>query len=886
MSDPDHLLRRPSRPRSRQGKINYSLRIFACLLVLGLHLSLFYGAGRSLFWGFALIHTLVYPHVAYYLSHSIEDEKRLVLTDTFFYGICFAVWGFNPYLLFAFIIGVTMTNLATGGFRFLIFSLLFLLVGVALGMQFNGVYFRPELPLVTTILMSFGLFTYTLSLGFVVFRVNRALLRTKADLFRQREQLLGINSLAQAVNSLLDIDMIMEHVFRVIRKRYAFDHIYLLATDEDGNTISRINGYGKHLTKEERDAINKISCSVDRNPTSIFITPLLKQRPLYIPQIEEHKLVLADRFDQQVYRIKKSISVAVFPLRLRKKVIGSIALVSAEKRVDLESQDLETIDNILFQVGTAVNNARLYEESKVVSAKAREAQLRAEDSEEAKGRFLANMSHEIRTPMTAIIGYSEALLEEDLSADERKRFVSTIIRSGHHLLSVINDILDLSKIDADKLETEKIAIHLPQLIEDLRSTIGLKVNEKGLAFSVNTLFPLPAVFYSDPTRLKQIMFNLANNSVKFTARGKIELSIFYDAKNNGLVFEISDTGIGLTPEQLKHLFKPFSQADSTTTRQYGGTGLGLYISRQLAHLLGGTIRVKSEFGKGSTFSVSVDPGDLEDANWLTSDTHWQASLEESRELDQNLPVQQFAGKVLVAEDNRDTQLLMDRMLKKSGLSAVVVGNGKQALEKLKAESFDLVMLDIQMPVMGGDEAARLIREQFPDIPLVAFTANVMQHQMDNYIRCGFNNFLAKPINRTEFYRILGTYLSQKKMTLAGRVLLAEDNLVNSKLILRHIQKASELISVVHVDNGQKALEQAMEREFDLILMDVEMPLMNGDEVVRTIRSKGIQTPVWMFTGNTDTEFQRMYKNIGAQGFLAKPIEKSRLLSVLVQCLKT
>lgn len=160
--------------------------------------------------------------------------------------------------------------------------------------------------------------------------------------------------------------------------------------------------------------------------------------------------------------------------------------------------------------------------------------------------------------------------------------------------------------------------------------------------------------------------------------------------------------------------------------------------------------------------MSVDPGDLEDANWLTSDTHWQASLEESRELDQNLPVQQFAGKVLVAEDNRDTQLLMDRMLKKSGLSAVVVGNGKQALEKLKAESFDLVMLDIQMPVMGGDEAARLIREQFPDIPLVAFTANVMQHQMDNYIRCGFNNFLAKPINRTEFYRILGTYLSQKK----------------------------------------------------------------------------------------------------------------------------
>ena len=197
------------------------------------------------------------------------------------------------------------------------------------------------------------------------------------------------------------------------------------------------------------------------------------------------------------------------------------------------------------------------------------------------------------------------------------------------------------------------------------------------------------------------MFNLANNSVKFTARGKIELSIFYDAKNNGLVFEINDTGIGLTPEQLKHLFKPFSQADSTTTRQYGGTGLGLYISRQLAHLLGGTIRVKSEFGKRQYFFRVRRSGrfggcELADFGYALASLAGRVPRAGSKS-----PVQQFAGKVLVAEDNRDTQPFMDRMLKKSGLSAVVVGNGKAGIGEIKGGVFDLVMLDIQMPVMGG-----------------------------------------------------------------------------------------------------------------------------------------------------------------------------------------
>ncbi len=885
MSDQVKAFRQPGVRRSRQVKLDYLLRNFACLLVLGLHISLFYDAGRSLFWVYVIIHTLIYPHIVYFLTYTIEEEKRNILLDTFFYGTCFAIWGFNPYLVFAFLIGLTMTNLAAGGVRFLIFSLLFLLVGVALGMQFNGVYFRPELPLTATLMMSFGLFVYTLSLGYVAYYMNQTLLKTKGDLSQQREQLLGINSLAQAVNSFLDIDMIMEHVFRVIRKRYAFDHIYLLTTDEDGNSISKINGYGKHLTKEEREAISRISCSIDKNASSVFVIPLLKQKPIYIPQIEEDKLVLADEFDQQVYRIKKSISVAIFPLRVRKKVIGCISLVSAEKRVDLKPEDLETIDTILFQVGTAVYNARMYEESKVASARAREAQHRAENSEEAKGRFLANMSHEIRTPMTSIIGYSEALLDEDLLEEERKRFVNTIIRSGHHLLSVINDILDLSKMDADKLETEKIAVNLPQLIEDLRSTIGLKVHEKGLAFSVNTLFPLPLVFYSDPTRLKQIMFNLANNSVKFTARGKIELSIFYDSRNNSLVFEIMDTGIGLTPDQQKHLFRPFSQADSTTTRQYGGTGLGLFISRQLAQLLGGTIRVKSEFGKGSTFSVSVNPGDLEDTDWLASESQWQTAVKSASQHSQDFSVPQFSGTVLVAEDNRDTQLLIERVLRKSGVKAVIVSNGKQAVERVKTDPFDLVLLDVQMPVMGGEEAAQLIRKSHPDLPLIAFTANVMQHQLDAYIRCGFNSFVSKPINRSEFYRALGSFLNKKKLKLAGRVLLAEDNVVNSKLIIRHIQKISELVDVVHVENGQAALDALAARDFDLVLMDMEMPVLSGDEAVKSLRRRGVQTPVWMFTGNTDVDFQRKFKEIGAQGFLAKPIEKGKLVAVLTQCLK-
>ncbi len=887
LAEPDNLdWQKKLRRSSGLARFDYLLRTLACLFVLLVHVSLFYGEAGSWFWVYALAHTLVYPHVVFFFSRSRLDGMRNIVIDSFLYGVCVAVWGFNPFLTLAMVTGLTMTNLVAGGVRLQIMSMLAFSTGCIVSISLNEAYFRPDVNLSSVIIMSVGLFLYTCVFSSFSYDITGKLLRIKKDLSRQREHLLAINSMTQAVNSFLEIDMIMRQVSRVIRKNYAFDHIYLFTLDSDGKTVCKVNGYGRGLNSRDLQIFSTVQCKIDEHPGSIFLSPLLTKKPGYVRKMGACNKELLDSFDQKINQIRPCISVAVFPLKVRQKAIGNIALVSVKKPVDLTEKTLEFISTLLFHVGTAVYNARLYEKSRIASAEARKAQARAEESEEAKGRFLANMSHEIRTPMTAIIGYSEALLEDDIPRDEKIRFINTIIRCGNHLLSVINDILDLSKIDAKKLETEKIPVNLPQLIDDLCSTIGLKAQEKGLGFDVLTDFPLPRVFYSDPTRLKQIMFNLANNSVKFTANGKVGLRILYDSEKNSMVFEISDTGIGLTAEQRQLLFRPFSQADSSTTRQYGGTGLGLYISLQLANLLGGTIRVKSKYGEGSTFSVSVDPGDLGDADWLNCQADWQGAMQECIKVAADFTVPQLRGTVLVAEDNTDNQLLARHLLEKCGLECTLVASGRQAVDEFERKPFGLVLLDIQMPVMGGEAAAIEIRKLDDSVPLLAFTANVMEHQLESYIRAGFNGFISKPVNQADFYRTISQFLPARERKLSGKVLLAEDNVVNSKLIIRHINKIDDSIELIHVENGKDALNEALNKHFDLILMDMEMPVMSGDEAVIRLRKQGINTPVWMCTGNTDLTFQRRFKEIGAQGYLAKPFDKVKLAEVLDHCLKS
>ncbi len=378
----------------------------------------------------------------------------------------------------------------------------------------------------------------------------------------------------------------------------------------------------------------------------------------------------------------------------------------------------------------------------------------ADASAAAKSQFLANMSHEIRTPLTAIIGYGDSLIDESLSEDETKSSAEIIVRSGRHLLELINDILDHSRIDADKLQVDIAPVMLPDLIAEVRSYFEPKARDKEINFSVNYHYPLPETIQTDPTRLKQILINLCGNALKFTARGSITIDIRCEVARELLHITVTDTGIGLKPEQLNRLFDAFAQASAATAREYGGTGLGLSISKRLAELLGGTIKANSTYGKGSDFEVIIATGMLEAAKLIKDSSEF--NQRQTQVLTSKAP--QLKGSILYAEDNEVNRRLVELLVKKTGADITLVVNGAEAVEKASKESFDLILMDMQMPVMDGLEATAALRQSGNQTPIVALTANVMAEDIHEYREMGCDDYLAKPIDKKRFYATLGHYL--------------------------------------------------------------------------------------------------------------------------------
>ena len=376
----------------------------------------------------------------------------------------------------------------------------------------------------------------------------------------------------------------------------------------------------------------------------------------------------------------------------------------------------------------------------------------------AKSAFLANMSHEIRTPLTSIIGFAELLLTPDLPVDDEMSAAHTIIRNGRHLLEVISDILDLSKIETGQVELEKIPVDLPILLRDLVTLVSRRADDKSLEFVVEPQLPLPATIQTDPVRLKQILLNLCSNAIKFTAVGAVRLELRYAAEAPTLTFSVCDTGIGMTAEQLSRLFQPFAQADVSTTRRYGGTGLGLYLSSQLAQALGARIEVQSEPGQGSCFHLMLP---LERASarheLLTLDGDLRI-YERGDFAISNFSVPELTGRVLLAEDGADNQRLLATYLKQAGLEVTVVGNGRAAVETALRRHFDLVLMDIQMPLLDGVAATQTLRRAGYQQPIVALTANVMKSDLQRYREIGCDDVLAKPVDREHFYQVIARLL--------------------------------------------------------------------------------------------------------------------------------
>lgn len=378
----------------------------------------------------------------------------------------------------------------------------------------------------------------------------------------------------------------------------------------------------------------------------------------------------------------------------------------------------------------------------------------------AKESFLANMSHEIRTPLTAIIGFTEHALDKATSNEERESALKTIKMSSSHLLNIVNDILDFSKIDANSFELEQIKMDPVLLAKEVQSLMLPLSENKKLLIKIVYEFPLPVIIVSDPVRLKQILINLCSNAIKFTEHGAILLTLAYDKEKNTMIYRVKDSGIGMSSEEMERIFVPFKQADTSITRRYGGTGLGLSLSHKLACLLKGDLSVTSEKNIGSEFILTVSAGDELPLEFYQNDNQIRERIEDKPT---NTEPSVLHGHVLLAEDNENNKRLLSIYLNKMGLQVTTAENGAVAVEKALNKSFDLILMDMQMPVLSGVDAVEQLRAKAYTGPIIALTANATSRDRRVCLEAGCHDFLTKPVTQDILYNMLVKYLNKEEL---------------------------------------------------------------------------------------------------------------------------